>query len=184
MAKHSGGAKMTKVEKKVEKKTPDGVTHFGHSGGAKMENVEKNIEKIERKKKRSLKNLFGLLSVMIVAVIMALTLASCTSGEVKTYTTEELAAKYETNDPTDFAKTKMYIEGQFYEYKGDKFTLIPIDTDGDGYGVTFTCKDYDGKVKKLAKKADTQDLVTVLGTVVKVNNDGYVIDVDSLTLPE
>ena len=45
MAQHTGGAKMDKVEKKIEKKAPHGVTHHGHSGGAKMSEVEKKIEK-------------------------------------------------------------------------------------------------------------------------------------------
>jgi len=184
MAKHTGGAKMTKVEKKLEKNAPKGEKHWGHTGGVKMEKVEKTMEKERAKKNKSIKNLWGLLSVIMALACMVCCLASCGSNEVKTYTTEQLAEKYETDDPSDFKDTKMYITGQFYQYKGDTFYLVPVDYDGDGYGVEFKCKDYGKTVKKAAKKADAGDDVKVLGTITKISNDGYVIKVESLEVSD
>ena len=87
MAQHTGGAKMDKVEKKIEKKAPHGVTHHGHSGGAKMSEVEKKIEKAKQPKK-SFKNLWGLLGVIMIALSLCIVMASCTTGQdIPTYTT-------------------------------------------------------------------------------------------------
>ena len=61
------------------------------------------------------------------------------------------------------------------------FTLVPIDSDGDGYGVTFKMMDASRKARKAVKKADMTDEITVLGTVKKVTKSGYVFEVDSIT---
>lgn len=187
MAQHTGGAKMDKVEKKIEKKAPHGVTHHGHSGGAKMSEVEKKIEKSKAPKK-SWKNLFGLLGVIMVALSLCIVMSSCniSSNDIPTYTTTQLAQKYETDDPTDLKGMKMYVVGEIYESEDnlltkDYFTLVPIDSDGDGYGVTFKMMDASRKARKAVKKADMTDQITVLGTVTKVTKSGYVFEVDSIT---
>ena len=187
MAQHTGGARMDKVEKKIEKKAPHGVTHHGHSGGAKMSEVEKKIEKSKAPKK-SWKNLFGLLGVIMIALSLCVVMASCniTTNDVPTYTTTQLAQKYETDDPTDLKGMKMYVVGEIYESEDnllskDYFTLVPIDSDGDGYGVTFKMMDASRKARKAVKKADMTDEITVLGTVTKVTKSGYVFEVDSIT---
>ena len=186
MAQHTGGAKMDKVEKKIEKKAPHGVTHHGHSGGAKMSEVEKKIEKAKQPKK-SFKNLWGLLGVIMIALSLCIVMVSCTTGQdIPTYTTTQLAQKYETDDPTDLKDMKMYVVGEIYESEDnllskDYFTLVPIDSDGDGYGVTFKMMDASRKARKAVKKADMTDAITVLGTVKKVTKSGYVFEVDSIT---
>ena len=186
MAQHTGGAKMDKVEKKIEKKAPHGVTHHGHSGGAKMSEVEKKIEKAKQPKK-TWKNLFGLLGVIMIALSLCVVMVSCSgSQDIPTYTTTQLAQKYETDDPTDLKGMKMYVVGEIYESEDnlltkDYFTLVPIDSDGDGYGVTFKMMDASRKARKAVKKADMTDAITVLGTVTKVTKSGYVFDVDSIT---
>ncbi len=187
MAQHTGGAKMSKVEKKIEKEAPHGVTHHGHSGGAKMSEVEKKIEKSKQPKK-TWKNLFGLLGVIMVALSMCIVMASCSTStqDIPTYTTTQLAQKYETDDPTDLKGMKMYVVGEIYESEDnlltkDYFTLVPIDSDGDGYGVTFKMMDASKKARKAVKKADMTDQITVLGTVTKVTKSGYVFEVDSIT---
>lgn len=186
MAQHTGGAKMSKVEKKIEKEAPHGVTHHGHSGGAKMSEVEKKIEK-SKEPKKSWKNLFGLLSVMVLALALCVSMAACTSStqDIPTYTTTQLAQKYETDDPTDLKGMKMYLVGEIYESEDnlltkDYFTLVPIDSDGDGYGVTFKMMDATKKARKAVKKADMTDEITVLCTVTKVTKSGYVFDVDQI----
>lgn len=186
MAQHTGGAKMDKVEKKIEKKAPHGVTHHGHSGGAKMSEVEKKIEKAKEPKK-TWKNLFGLLGVIMVALSLCIVMTSCTATQdIPTYTTTQLAQKYETDDPTDLKGMKMYVVGEIYESEDnlltkDYFTLVPVDSDGDGYGVTFKMLDASRKARKAVKKADMTDQITVLGTVTKVTKSGYVFEVDSIT---
>lgn len=187
MAQHTGGAKMDKVEKKIEKKAPHGVTHHGHSGGAKMSEVEKKIEKSKQPKK-TWKNLFGLLGVIMVALSLCIVMGACnfTTTDIPTYTTTQLAQKYETDDPTDLKGMKMYVVGEIYESEDnlltkDYFTLVPIDSDGDGYGVTFKMMDASRKARKAVKKADMTDQITVLGTVTKVTKSGYVFEVDSIT---
>ena len=187
MAQHTGGAKMDKVEKKIEKKAPHGVTHHGHSGGAKMSEVEKKIEKAKQPKK-TWKNLFGLLGVIMIALSLCVVMVSCAGGgkDIPTYTTTQLAQKYETDDPTDLKGMKMYVVGEIYESEDnlltkDYFTLVPIDSDGDGYGVTFKMMDASKKARKAVKKADMTDQITVLGTVTKVTKSGYVFEVDSIT---
>ena len=179
MAQHTGGAKMDKVEKKIEKKAP-------HGGGAKMSEVEKKIEK-SKEPKKTWKNLFGLLGVIMIALSLCVVMVSCSGGQdVPTYTTTQLAQKYETDDPTDLKGMKMYVVGEIYESEDnlltkDYFTLVPIDSDGDGYGVTFKMMDASRKARKAVKKADMTDAITVLGTVTKVTKSGYVFDVDSIT---
>ena len=157
MAQHTGGAKMDKVEKKIEKKAPHGVTSHGHSGGAKMSEVEKKIEK-SKEPKKSFKNLWGLLSVIMVVLSLCVVMAACgSSQDIPTYTTTQLAQKYETDDPTDLKGMKMYLVGEIYESENnlltkDYFTLVPIDSDGDGYGVTFKMMDASKKARKAVKK--------------------------------
>lgn len=180
MAQHTGGAKMEKVEKKIDKKAPHGVSHHGHTGGAKMADVEKKIEKSKAPKK-TLKNLFGLLSIVMIILSMSMAIAACSGGDtLKEYSTEKLAEIYETKDPTDLKGTKMFVTGEIYESKGDYFTLVPVDYDGDGYGVTFKMKDASRKARKAVKKADMTDKITVLGTVTKVTKAGYVFEVDKI----
>ncbi len=186
MAEHTGGARMDKVEKKIEKEAPHGVSHHGHTGGAKMSEVERKIEK-SKKPKKSIKNLWGLLSVIMIALSLCIVMTSCSASEdIPTYTTTQLAQKYETDDPTDLKGMKMYIVGEIYESKDklltkDYFTLVPIDSDGDGYGVTFKMYDASKKARKAVKNADMTDEITVLATVTKVTKSGYEFEVDSIT---
>lgn len=185
MAQHTGGAKMEKVEKKIDKKAPHGVSHHGHTGGAKMDEVEKKIEKSKAPKK-TLKNLFGLLGVVMIVLTMVFAMTACgSSQDIPTYTTYQLAQKYETDDPTDLKGIKMNVVGQIYESENnlltkDYFTLVPVDSDGDGYGVTFKMMDASKKARKAVKKADMTDEITVLCTVTKVTKSGYVFEVDKI----
>jgi len=183
MAKHTGGAKMSKVEKKVEKNMPEGIKHHGHTGGVKMEKVEKKVDKAVRKKNKSIKNLWGLLSVVMAFLLMVVCLAACgEDADAKTYTTAQLAEIFETseNKAKALKGTTCYIQGQLYEYDGDEFSLIPVDADGDGYGTIFTCSDYGRKVKKAVKSHDTTDTITVYGEITKVSKKGFEIKVKSV----
>ena len=151
-----------------------------------MSEVEKKIEK-SKEPKKTWKNLFGLLGVIMIALSLCVVMVSCSGGQdIPPYTTTQLAQQYETDDPTDLKGMKMYVVGEIYESEDnlltkDYFTLVPIDSDGDGYGVTFKMMDASRKARKAVKKADMTDAITVLGTVTKVTKSGYVFDVDSIT---
>ncbi|MEE3374318.1 MAG: hypothetical protein VZR25_04105, partial [Acutalibacteraceae bacterium] len=64
-----------------------------------MSEVEKKIEKAKQPKK-TWKNLFGLLGVIMIALSLCVVMVSCAGGQdIPTYTTTQLAQKYETDDP-------------------------------------------------------------------------------------
>ena len=74
-----------------------------------MSEVEKKIEKAKQPKK-TWKNLFGLLGVIMIALSLCVVMVSCAGGQdIPTYTTTQLAQKYETDDPTDLSPSSRSI---------------------------------------------------------------------------